>query len=134
MGVDVYDFVSSLNCVVAQRLVRKNCERCKQERQPSPEILAYAGIDPETASGHTWYEGTGCKHCGDTGYRDRAAVAELLNLSWRIREMIVDRRPATELVAAAIEEGMVPLRESALNMARAGQTTLSEVNRVTLIE
>lgn len=134
MGVDVYSFVSALNCVMAQRLVRKICPNCKREVHLDTELLELSGFDAPHAAGHTWYEGAGCDHCGGTGYRGRAAITEFLDLSPRIREMIVDRRPASELEAAAVEEGMVTLRESAVAKALAGETTVREINRVTFVD
>lgn len=134
MGVDVYSFVTALNCVMAQRLVRMICLKCKQEQRYDSATLEDSGIDPGKYKNHVWYEGAGCDHCGGTGYRGRSAVTEFLDLSPRIREMIVDRRPVSELQAIAAEEGMVTLRQSALAKAIAGETTLKEINRVTFVD
>src|SRR5258706_2704583 len=134
MGVDVYSFVSALNCVMAQRLVRMICPRCRREARADAELLELSGLDPDRYLQHTWIEGAGCEHCNGTGYRGRAAITELLNLSVRVRQMILERRPAADLQAAAVEEGMVTLRQSAIAKALAGETTLREINRVTFVD
>ncbi|MFL6711820.1 MAG: GspE/PulE family protein [Sulfurifustis sp.] len=134
MGVDVYGFVSALNCVMAQRLVRLICPRCRRPAKVDDELLDLSGLDPARYRDHTWFEGAGCEHCHNTGYRGRAAITEFLDLSTRIRELIIGRRPVTELQAAAREEGMVTLRQSALAKTLAGETTLKEINRVTFVD
>ncbi len=134
MGVDIYGFVSALNCVVSQRLVRLICTHCKQETTFATDYLERSGLDPASYSGRTWYEGAGCDHCNGTGYRGRAAIMEYLDMSADIRQMIVDRRPAKELQAAALREGMITLRQSALARAFNGETTLKEINRVTFVD
>ncbi len=134
MGVDVYSFVSSLNCVMAQRLVRQICPQCKAKTKATVELLELSGLDPKHYAAQTWYEGKGCEHCHGTGYRGRAAITEFLDLSPRVRQMIVDRKPLNDLQAAAVEEGMVTLRQSALAKALAGETTLKEINRVTFVD
>jgi len=134
MGLDLYNFVSALNCVMAQRLVRMICPECKQEVPVNDDLLELSGIDMLNDSGQKWYEGAGCAHCNGTGFRGRKAITELLVLTPRIRQLIVDRRPADELLAAAIEEGMITLRQSAIAKVLAGETTLKEINRVTFVE
>jgi type IV pilus assembly protein PilB len=134
MGVDVYSFVSALNCVMAQRLMRRICPQCKHEVRADADLLEASGLDPGKHKGSVWYEGEGCDHCSGTGYRGRSAITEFLDLSPRIRQMIVDRRPMPELAAVAVEEGMVTLRQSALARALAGETTLREINRVTFVD
>ncbi len=134
MGVDIYGFVSALNCVVSQRLVRLICPECKRKTAYAPEYLEASGLDHTSHSGHAWYEGAGCDHCGGTGYRGRAAIMEYLDMSPDIRQMIADRRPAKELQAAALREGMQTLRQSALAKAFRGETTLKEINRVTFVD
>jgi type IV pilus assembly protein PilB len=134
MGVDVYSFVSALNCVMAQRLVRLICPRCKRPVKPDPELFELSDLDPQAYTGQTWYEGSGCDHCHGTGYRGRAAITELLDLSPRVRQMIIDRRPINELQATAVQEGMVTLRQSALAKVLSGETTLKEINRVTFVD
>src|SRR3989441_4146166 len=113
MGVDVYSFVSALNCVMAQRLVRLICPRCRREARVDAELLELSGLDPERYVQHKWVEAAGCEHCHGTGYRSRAAITELLDLSPGVRQMILERRPAAGLQAAAGKEGMIPVRQSA---------------------
>jgi type IV pilus assembly protein PilB len=134
MGLDLYNFVSALNCVMAQRLVRMICTECKREAAVDDELLEHSGIDPKRYAGHKWYEGAGCGYCNGTGFRRRKAITELLVLTPRIRQMIVDRCPADELLSTAIAEGMVTLRQSAISKVLAGETTLKEINRVTFVE
>jgi type IV pilus assembly protein PilB len=134
MGVEAYNFVSALNCILAQRLVRVICPHCKKAVQHTDEYLIESGLNPETWKDVTLYEGTGCFECGGTGFRGRSAIHELLDLSEVIREMILNKRPASEIRRAAREEGMTFLRESAIEKARTGITTLKEINKVTFIE
>ena len=134
MGVEPYNFVSALNCILAQRLVRLICESCRTEMHYSPEVLEASGLDPEQWSGVNFYEGQGCIECAGTGFRGRTAIHELLDLSDRIREMILLKKPTSEIRRAAREEGMRFLRESALDKVRMGLTTLKEINKVTFIE
>jgi type II secretory ATPase GspE/PulE/Tfp pilus assembly ATPase PilB-like protein len=134
MKVDLYNFVSALNCVLAQRLVRKICDYCRHEVTYPDAFLVESGLDPNDYRGKTFFEGSGCLECNGTGFHGRAAISELLDLSDRIRGMILDRRPAAEIKRAAKEEGMTFLRESALHKVIAGQTTLREINKVTFVE
>jgi type IV pilus assembly protein PilB len=134
MGVEAYNFVSALNCILAQRLVRVICPHCKKQVQYPDEYLLESGLDPSTWRGSIWYEGAGCFECGGTGFRGRSAIHELLDLSEKIREMILNKRPGSEIRRAARDEGMTFLRESALEKARSGVTTLKEINKVTFIE
>jgi type II secretory ATPase GspE/PulE/Tfp pilus assembly ATPase PilB-like protein len=134
MGVEPYQFVSALNCVLAQRLVRLICSHCKRPVKVEAKLLDESALDPALAHTHTFYEGAGCIECGGTGFKGRTAICELLNLSDRIREMILDRRPASEVKKAAHEEGMRFLRESAVEKVLLGQTTLREINKVTFVE
>ncbi|HTM02530.1 MAG TPA: GspE/PulE family protein [Vicinamibacterales bacterium] len=134
MGVEPYQFVSALNCVMAQRLVRLICSHCKRPVRMHAEMLAESGIDPTLAVTHQFYEGAGCIECGGTGFKGRTAICELLDLSDRIREMILGRRPASEVKKAAHEEGMRFLRESAVEKVLLGLTTLREINKVTFLE
>jgi len=134
MGVEPYNFVSALNCVMAQRLVRVLCRHCKRPA-PGPEaVLRESGLDPDLYSEQEFFEPSGCEECGDTGFLGRTAVAELLDMSDRIRQMILERRPAAEIKAAAREEGMTFLRDSALERVFAGATTLREINKVTFVQ
>jgi type II secretory ATPase GspE/PulE/Tfp pilus assembly ATPase PilB-like protein len=135
MGVEPYQFVSALNCVMAQRLVRLICSHCKRPaRRGSPRRSKSRRIDPSLARTHQFYEGAGCIECGGTGFKGRTAICELLDLSDRIREMILERRPASEVKKAAHEEGMRFLRESAVEKVLSGLTTLREINKVTFVE
>jgi type IV pilus assembly protein PilB len=134
MGVEPYNFVSALNCIMAQRLVRVICESCKKRVSYSPEILRESGLDPAEWGRVAFYEGAGCLECSGSGYHGRSAITELLDLSDRIREMIVDRRPTSEIKRTARAEGMVFLRESGLHKVRAGLTTLREINKVTFLD
>ena len=134
MGVEPYNFVSSLNCIMAQRLVRVVCENCKKPAKYPPEVLTASGLDPELWTSFSFAEGAGCLECSGSGYHGRTAITELLDLSDRIREMIIGRRPTSEIKRAAREEGMTFLRDSGLEKVRAGVTTLKEINKVTFIE
>src|SRR5437764_4152113 len=134
MGVEPYNFVSALNCIMAQRLVRVVCANCKRPKHYSEQELRESGLDPAVWSSVTLVEGAGCLECSGTGYHGRTAICELLDLHDRIREMIVDRRPTSEIKRVACEEGMTALRESGLAKIRAGITTLKEINKVTFVE
>jgi type IV pilus assembly protein PilB len=134
MKVELYNFVSALNCVLAQRLVRKICPHCKERVVISPEVLREAGLDPEAMRSTVFYEGKGCLECDGTGFHGRMAIAELLDLSDRIRGLILERRPAAEIKRAAKEEGMIFLRDAALAKVFEGTTTLKEINKVTFVE
>src|SRR5216683_396130 len=134
MGVEPYNFVSSLNCVLAQRLTRMLCTHCKRAYQPTDQELIEAGLNPDKYRNEIFYLQTGCEVCNSTGYRGRTAIHELLDLSDNVREMIVERRPGSEVRRAAEAEGWSGLRESALKKVFAGITTLHEINRVTFVE
>ena len=134
IGVEAYNFVSSLNCILAQRLVRLICEFCKKEVHYSDEELALSGLDPEEWRKIAFYEGEGCIECSGTGFRGRTAIHELLELTDNVREMILAKRPSSEIRRAARDEGMHFLRESALDRVKRGLTTLKEINKVTFIE
>jgi type IV pilus assembly protein PilB len=134
MGVEAYNFVSALNCILAQRLVRLICEFCKKEVHYSDEELEASGMDPEEWRNVPFYEGEGCIECSGTGFRGRTAIHELLELTDSVREMILAKRPSSEIRRAAREEGMHFLRESAIDRVKRGLTTLKEINKVTFIE
>ncbi len=134
MGVEAYNFVSALNCILAQRLVRLICESCRTQMEYDKETLEASGLDPEQWSKVAFYEGQGCIECAGTGFRGRTAIHELLDLSDRVRELILLKKPTSEIRRAAREEGMRFLRESALDKVRLGLTTLKEINKVTFIE
>jgi type IV pilus assembly protein PilB len=134
MGVEPYQFVSALNCVMAQRLVRLTCSHCKRPVRIDRKMLEESALDPTLADTQKFYEGAGCIECGGTGFKGRTAICELLDLSDRIREMILERRPTSEVKKAAHDEGMRFLRESAVEKVLLGQTTLREINKVTFVE
>jgi type II secretory ATPase GspE/PulE/Tfp pilus assembly ATPase PilB-like protein len=134
MKVELYNFVSALNCVLAQRLVRRICSHCREAVTVTPEALVEAGLDPVTARGKVFYEGKGCLECNGTGFHGRVAIAELLDLSDRIRGLILERRPAADIKKAAKEEGMAFLRDVAVAKVFEGWTTLKEINKVTFVE
>jgi type IV pilus assembly protein PilB len=132
MGLEPYNFVSALNCILTQRLIRLICPHCKIQARPSPELLEESGVpDPRET---LLFEGKGCPECLHTGYRGRTGIFELVQITDRIRQAIVDRQPAAQIRAIARQEGTTPLRQAALNKLYAGRTTLPEINRVTFAE
>jgi general secretion pathway protein E len=133
LGVDPYSFVSALNAIVAQRLLRLSCPACAVECEPDADLLAESGIAPESMDGLRLIESPGCDRCRGTGYRGRTAIAEMLILDDQIRQLIVERQPIALLKQAARAKGTHLLRESALDLVRQGRTTLEEVNRVTFV-
>jgi type IV pilus assembly protein PilB len=134
MGVEPYNFVSALNCILAQRLVRTICDFCARQVSYDDTQLRINGLNPEDWQGFTFREGAGCMECGGTGFRGRTAIHELLNMTDPVREMILAKRPASEIRKLAGEQGMKFMRESALERIREGVTTLKEINKVTFIE
>jgi type IV pilus assembly protein PilB len=134
MGVEPYNFVSALNCILAQRLVRIVCDSCRKAVKYDRETLEASGLEYQEWGDFTFYEGEGCIECAGTGYKGRTAIHELLDLTDHIREMILEKKPTSEVRKAAREEGMRFLRESALDKVKAGVTTLKEINKVTFIE
>jgi type IV pilus assembly protein PilB len=134
MGVEAYNFVSALNCILAQRLVRTICEYCGRKVTYTDKELEDAGLDLAQWRGFEFREGAGCMECGGTGYRGRTAIHELLDLTDPIRELILEKKPTSEVRKLAQKEGMSFLRESALDRVRRGVTTLKEINKVTFIE
>ncbi len=135
MGVEAYNFVSSLNCVLAQRLVRLLCPTCKRSYSPAIEELTESGMRPEDLpDGQLFFRAVGCDACNHTGYRGRTAIHELLDMTDTIREMIIERRPGSEIRRQAEKEGLSSLRESAVRKVFLGMTTLHEINRVTFVE
>jgi type IV pilus assembly protein PilB len=134
MGVEAYQFVSALNCVLAQRLVRNICGHCKRPAKVTRAQLEESALDPALEFSGKFFEGAGCIECAGTGDPGRTAICELLDLSDSIREMILDRRPTSEIKKAARDEGMRFLRESAVEQVMRGVTTLREINKVTFVE
>lgn len=133
MGVDPYSFVSALNGVLAQRLVRLACPHCAEPTVPTAELLESSGIDPATVHEYRFMTGRGCGQCRGTGYKGRKAIAEMLHLNDEIRELIVAKEPIRRIKEAARRNGTRYLRESALNLVKRGETTLQEINRVTFV-
>src|SRR5260221_1081991 len=134
MKVEPYNFVSALNCVVAQRLVRIICPKCRQPVRHTAAQLQESGIDGKKYAAHVFYEGRGCVDCNGTGHMGRMAIAEILDMSDRIRELILERKSAAEIKRAAREEGMTFMREAAVQRVLEGKTTLREINKVTFVE
>jgi type IV pilus assembly protein PilB len=134
MGVDPYNFVSALNCILAQRLVRMICPSCRKPIRHTREYLKESGLDPDKYESYDFFQGEGCLECNGTGFRGRTAIHELLDLSDSIRDMLIARRPTSEIKRAAREEGMSSLRQSAMNKVFAGETTLKEINKATFID
>jgi general secretion pathway protein E len=134
MGVDPYSFVTALNGVVAQRLVRLTCPRCAEPHVPDDVLLQDSGITREALAGQTLVHGRGCAHCRGTGYKGRRALTEVLVLNDALRERILQQAPISELKALARTSGMRFMREQALAAVLAGQTTLQEINRVTFVD
>jgi type IV pilus assembly protein PilB len=134
MGIDAYNFVSCLNCVAAQRLVRTLCVHCRKGVKYPPDILREAGLDPDKFADHLFFEPEGCKECNGTGYHGRSAIVELLDLNDDLRELIVNKTPVSKLKEAARAAGTIFLRQAALEKMVAGTTSLTEINRVTFVE
>jgi type II secretory ATPase GspE/PulE/Tfp pilus assembly ATPase PilB-like protein len=134
MGIEPYNFVSAMNCILAQRLVRLICPRCKRAVKVPPEVLSSSGIDPQKYGNTTFYEGAGCDECYSTGYKRRKGILEILELSDEVRDMIAGKHPLSVIKKKALDDGMVPLRQVAVECALRGETTLEEINRVTFVE
>jgi general secretion pathway protein E len=133
MNVDLYGFVSALNAILAQRLVRLVCAHCAAPDTPSDEVLLESGLNPADTKDFRFLKGSGCRECRGTGYRGRKAIAELLMLNDEMRELVTGRAPIRALKEAAARNGTRFLREAALDAVRRGETTLQEVNRVTFV-
>jgi type IV pilus assembly protein PilB len=133
MNVEPYNFVSALNCVMAQRLVRTVCDGCRERIEIDSEALDLSSLKDADRK-RVFFAGRGCYQCQGTGFRGRTAVCELLSLNDRLRQLILDKRSASELKAAAKEEGMISMREHALEKVFAGATTLADVNKVTFVD
>ncbi|MFK3799230.1 GspE/PulE family protein, partial [Pseudomonas sp. NPDC088444] len=133
MEVDPYSFVSALNAVLAQRLIRLVCSGCAVSVTPDDAELSASGLTRDNSSHYHFVHGAGCGRCRGTGYRGRTAIAELLHLDDEIRQMIVERQPISQIKQYACSRGLRLLRGSALELVRDGRTTLEEINRVTFI-
>ncbi len=134
MGLEPYHFLSSLNCILTQRLVRVLCRSCRRATQYPREALEELGLDRVRDAARPFYEAVGCEACQGSGFRGRTAVAELVEITDAIRTLIMDRRPSSEIAGGAQAGGTLLLREVALDKARAGATTVGEINRVTFGE
>ena len=134
MKVEPYNFVSALNCIVAQRLLRVVCPKCRARVRYTNQQLEESGLDPVQYKNRVFYEGKGCVDCNGTGYKGRLAIPEILDMSDRIRDLILTRQSAAEIKRAAREEGMRFMRESAVERVLEGKTTLREINKVTFVE
>ncbi|WLI90263.1 GspE/PulE family protein [Massilia sp. R2A-15] len=132
MGIDPYAFVSALNGIWAQRLVRMNCPHCALAYRPDDAELASAGLARADVHDYLFMQGKGCGDCRGTGYKGRRSIAEILTLNDEIRELIVDKRPIRQIKQAAFDNGTRSLRLAALDLVRRGATTLAEIKRVTL--
>lgn len=133
MEVDPYSFVSALNAILAQRLVRLVCPECASEHHPDESELQGAGLQPQEVTGYRFVRAVGCGRCRGTGYRGRTAIAELLCLDDELRQMIIERQPVARVRELACRRGLVLLRDSALDLVRSSRTTLEEINRVTFV-
>lgn len=133
MGIEPYNFVASLNCIMAQRLVRKLCESCKVPISVSPEFCQQAGFEPALFVDQVLYGEKGCVDCHGLGYRGRHAITEFLPVTDRIKDLILEKRPPSEIRQAALETGMTSLREAGIAKILAGETTIKEVNRMTFL-
>jgi general secretion pathway protein E len=134
MGIDPYAFVSALNGIWAQRLVRLNCQRCAEPYAPDETELARVGLTPAEVSEYRFMQGKGCGDCRGTGFSKRRAIAEILILNDEVRELIIEKRPIRHIKEAARRNGSRSLREVALDLVKSGETTLAEIKRVTLHE
>jgi type IV pilus assembly protein PilB len=134
MGIDSYNFLAALNCVLAQRLVRIFCPSCRTPVKAQKVLIEESGLDYEQYKDTAFYEGKGCASCLGTGYRGRKCITEFLDLTDEIKEMILADRPLSEIRYRAVTDGMITLRQSALNKMLNGETSLREVNRVTFSE
>lgn len=132
MGIDPYAFVSALNGIWAQRLIRLSCPQCAKDYVPGAEDLKRANLTREETAGYRFRQGKGCGDCRGTGYKGRRAIAEILILNDEIREMIIEKRPLRYIKEAARLNGTRTLREAALALVKQGETTLDEIKRVTL--
>ena len=134
MGIDAYNFLAALNCVLAQRLVRMVCLACRVPVKLDKALAEESGLDFEGYKDVPFYEGKGCQECHGTGYRGRKCITEFLDLNDEIKEMILAERPLSEVRYRAVTSGMITLRQSALRKVLEGSTTLREINRVTFSE
>jgi general secretion pathway protein E len=133
MGVDTYSFVSALSGVLAQRLIRIVCDQCAERHVPSRQMLEESQLSAAASAGYQFTIGRGCQHCRGSGYRGRKAIGELLVLNDELREAIINRAPVRQLKEMSQKGGVRLIRSVALDLVRNGETTLEEVNRVTVM-
>jgi general secretion pathway protein E len=133
MGVDPYSFVSAMNGILAQRLVRAVCTHCAAEERPDNKLIADSGLTPDEVQDFVFRVGRGCGQCRGTGYKGRRAIGEILRLNDEIRELIIAREPIRVVRDAAVRHGTRFLRDAAVDLVRRGETTLQEINRVTFV-
>ena len=134
MGIEPYNFVASLSCILAQRLVRAICPFCKVQVEVSPDLCEESGLDYDQVKDQTFHEGKGCHECNNLGYRGRRAITEFLDMTESIKEMVLGNKSSSEIRAAAMAQGMTSLRQAALQKVYNGETTLKEINRVTPVD
>jgi type II secretory ATPase GspE/PulE/Tfp pilus assembly ATPase PilB-like protein len=133
MGTDTYSFISALNCIAAQRLVRVLCPRCRKAVSLDKEALAYNRVAKGFFT-ETIFQATGCEECSGLGYSGRTAIGEILEMTDEVKEMILARKPTSEIKKVAMEQGMIPIRKNGLNCVKSGVTSIEELNRVTVKE
>ena len=131
MGTEPFLVAASLEGILAQRLLRTICADCNSPYEPSEAILSQLGVSPHELGDKSFFTGRGCKTCGETGYKGRAGLYELLNITDPIRELIIERAPSVVIKQKAIELGMVTLREDGLRSIYEGRTTIEEVLKYT---
>ena len=134
MGIDSYNFLAALTCVLAQRLIRIICPNCRHQVSLDPALAEESGLDYEQYKTAPFFEAKGCSECHETGYRGRKCITEFLDLTDEIKEMILADRALSEIRYRAVTDGMITLRQSAVKKVLAGETTLREINRVTFSE
>jgi general secretion pathway protein E len=133
MNVDLFGFVSALNAILAQRLVRLVCPHCGEDSRPDAALLKESGLTEAQAASFHFRTGRGCRECRGSGYKGRKAIAELMILNDELRELITGRAPVRQLKEAARTSGTRFLRDAALEAVKKGESTLEEINRVTFI-
>jgi len=131
MKIEPYNFVSALNCVQAQRLVRTICTHCKREVRAAPELLVESGLDPRLYADVAFFEGQGCMECGGTGYKGRAGLYEVMAMSPELRRMVLRGASTAEMSDQAVSEGMLTLRMDGILKIKKGTTSLEEVVKET---
>jgi type IV pilus assembly protein PilB len=134
MGLEPFLITATLEGVLAQRLVRKICEDCRTEFEPSPEMLMELNLRPEDVRGKKFYYGKGCDRCNNTGHRGRTGLYELLTMNDDIRDLISEGASTDELRVACRQQGMATLRESGMRAIYKGITTIDEVVRETILD